>query len=173
MPVSPIRNAKLPTSGILSWMYQRSADHNHQGIDIPAPKGTPVYASAAGVVTHAYNALAPGFSGYGRVVVIRNSSSGPWQLYAHLDQVSVSRGQTVKAGQKIGTVGTTCFRDSDPSAECGAHLHFEVSPTAYPQPSEAPRMDPIAWLKGGFGFFGLLVVGGIGWWFWKHRKSFS
>lgn len=166
----PIRGAKLPTRGILSWGYQRTDEHKHRGIDLPAPKGTPVLAAASGVVTHAYTTLAPGFSGYGRVVVVKHGKSGPWQLYAHLDKVYVVKGQTVKEGQQVGTVGTTCFRDSDPDAQCAAHLHFEVSPRAYPQPSEAPRMDPVAWLQGGIGIFGLAVLGGGGWWAWKNRK---
>lgn len=170
MTVLPVANAALPTAGILSWQFQRSADHRHQGIDLRAPKGTPVYASASGTVEHAHTRLTPGFSGYGRVVVVRTGSAGPWLLYAHLDEVQVGKGDKVKAGQQIGTVGTTCFRDGEPNAQCAPHLHFEVSPTRYPQDSEAPRLDPVAWLQGGGGWLVVVaLLSGVGWWFWRRR----
>lgn len=139
--------AKLPTSGIRSFGYERTGSHTHQGIDLVAPLGSPVESMARGVVTHASSELAQGFSGYGRHVVVRVGDAGPWLLYAHLDAVLVTPGERVTKGQQIGTVGRTCFDRSDPAKLCSAaHLHFEVSPRAYPQASEAKRMDPIRWL---------------------------
>lgn len=136
----------FPRSGILSFAYQRSATHRHQGIDLPAPEGTPVYATAGGTVTHAATQLAPGFSRYGSHVVVDHGRR--WQLYAHLADVAVHAGQRVRAGDLLGTVGRTCYRREDPQALCSSpHLHFEVSPRAYPQDSEAPRVDPVAWLE--------------------------
>ena len=80
--------------------------------------------------------------------MIRAGARGPWFLYAHLDRAQVVPGQRIGAGAQIGTVGRTCFRRDDPSALCsGSHLHFEVSPRAYPQDSEAPRLDPVAYLE--------------------------
>jgi len=169
--LSPVIGARIPTTGILSFGYKRTEAHTHQGIDLPASKGTAVKAVAAGTVEKAYSSLGPGFSGYGRVVVIREGESGPWFLYAHLDTVLVSVGQKIAKGQKIGTVGRTCFNKSDPTLLCnGNHLHFEVSPRRYPQDSENPRMDPVAWLEsggeggatvGGAGFTALLALGAL------------
>ncbi len=148
-------DAGIPTEGNRAFGTQRSATHTHQGIDLVAPRGAPVRAVAGGTVTHASAKLERGFSGYGRHVVVRKGSAGPWFLYAHLDGVRVRPGDTVAQGQTIGTVGNTCFNKSDPGRLCGGkagagyHLHFEVSPRRYPQDSEAPRLDPVAWLSSG------------------------
>lgn len=173
--MNPIPGAVLPTAGILSWQYRRTPTHTHQGIDIVKPKGTPVLAAASGVVTHAHSSLAPGFSGYGRVVVVRQSATGPWFLYAHLDKVLVTAGQQVSEGQKIATVGDSCFSKDEPAGDCsGSHLHFEVSPRPYPQESEASRLDPVAWVQGRTGgsitAVFLLVAGGVGYWLWRRRR---
>lgn len=174
--LSPVPGARIPTRGILSYLYQRSPTHKHRGIDLVARRGTPVQAVASGTVTHAFNdgsGVHRGFSGYGKVVVVREGSSGPYQLYSHLDNVWVSRGQRVRKGEEIGTVGNTCYRRSDPTAQCqGPHLHFEVSRNPYPQPAEAERIDPVAWLKqqGGWGL-GALVALGAGIWGWRRWVS--
>lgn len=143
-PTSPL--PPFPRSGILSFEYQRTPTHRHQGIDLPAPEGTSLYATEAGTVTHAAAQLAPGFSGYGGHVVVHDGQR--WQLYGHLARVDVAPGEHVKRGQLIGTVGRTCYTREDPTKLCERpHLHFEVSPRAYPQDSEAKRIDPVAWLE--------------------------
>ncbi len=169
--ISPVVGARLPTSGILSYGYVRSDTHVHRGIDLPAKLGTPVVAAAAGTVEHAYSSLAAGFSGYGRLVVVRSGANGPWQLYAHLDKVQVQKGQQVKEGQQLGTVGKTCFNKTDPTHLCdGPHLHFEVSPKRYPQDSEASRMDPVAWIQGRLGLYAALALGLGGWYWWRRKR---
>ena len=143
--VPPVPGGRIPTHGVLSFGYRRSATHTHQGIDIPARTGTAVIAAAAGRVVRAHWGLTPGFSGYGRVVVVRQGPEGPWLLYAHLDRVDVAVGDWVVVGGQLGTVGATCFRDEEPEAMCGGpHLHFEVSPRPYPQPAETPRTNPVS-----------------------------
>lgn len=144
---SPIAAAALPTTGKLSWGFQRSATHVHNGVDIPRPEGTPIAAAADGVVTHASSLWEPGFTGYGAHVVIRHTD-GTWTLYAHLRDVSVSPGEAVAAGQLVGTVGRTEFPADDHTGllASGPHLHFEVSPRPYPQQSAEVRLDPVAWL---------------------------
>lgn len=144
----PVPGAKRPTAPILQWGYQRSPTHTHNGLDIPAPEGTPVVAVAPGLVTHASMQWEPGFSGYGAHVVVQ---SGPeWHLYAHLSGVAVEPGDTVAAGQRLGSVGRTAYTADDRSAllKTGSHLHFERSPRRYPQPSSAARLDPLPLLGG-------------------------
>lgn len=85
----------------------------HTGIDIAASKGTPVYATADGVVSHAN----PG-SGYGNTVVINHGYSYQ-TLYAHLSRKAVKPGERVTRGQVIGYVGST-------GLSSGPHLHYEV-----------------------------------------------
>ena len=143
----PVRGSHVPSRRLLQFGYARTATHTHQGIDIPGRIGQEVLAAYSGVVTHAWTSLTSGFSGYGRGVVIRSPNF--WTMYAHMDRVYVSAGERVTGGQVIGTVGKTCFRRSDPQAQCGGpHLHFEVSPRPYPQAAEAWRYDPVAILSG-------------------------
>lgn len=90
--------------------------HGGNAIDIAAPAGTPILASAAGTVIlvreGGYN------GGYGNYAVIKHSN-GTQTLYAHALYLSVSVGQKVSSGQVIGGVGNT-------GRSTGNHLHFEV-----------------------------------------------
>jgi murein DD-endopeptidase MepM/ murein hydrolase activator NlpD len=145
--VIPIRNAKLPTDGVRSYLYPRSATHHHRGVDLPAPKGTPVFAAATGRVVHASESWRSGFSGYGRHVVLGHAD-GTYTLYAHLETVRVRPGEAVSEGFVLGTVGNSRFTRENQTLESGGyHLHFEASRTPYPQESEAERIDPVAWVQ--------------------------
>jgi len=90
--------------------------HGYNSIDIGAPAGTPILASATGVVIiskdYGWN------GGYGNYVVIRHGN-GTQTLYAHASRNIVSVGQRVVQGQVIAYVGTT-------GRSTGNHLHFEV-----------------------------------------------
>lgn len=90
--------------------------HGYNGVDLAAPIGTPILASAAGDVLIAkeggWNA------GYGNYVVIRHDN-GTQTLYAHQSSVAVSAGERVSQGQVIGYVGST-------GKSTGAHVHFEI-----------------------------------------------
>lgn len=145
----PIANAALPTEGIRSYLYQRSPEHRHRGIDLAAKRGAPVRATAPGVVTHAVRKWQQGFTGYGRAVVIKHPG-GAHTLYAHLQSVTVLAGQHVDAGEVIGTVGGSQFSKAGGYVDeaLSPHLHFEAASRAYPMPSEAERIDPVAWLRG-------------------------
>ena len=148
MKSEPLQSTTFPRTGNLAFGARRSATHVHQGIDLPRPEGTPVFAVADGVVEHASDVWAPGFNGYGAHVVIAHQD-GTRALYAHLQRTTVPKGRHVLAGELIGHVGRTTFTKDDPTRESGGpHLHLEISPRPYPQPSEAPRLDPVAWLAG-------------------------
>lgn len=91
--------------------------HFHSGIDIEAATGTPVGASAAGVVIQVGHSDGRPV-GYGNYVLIEHEQ-GYATLYAHLDRVAVTVGQTVRQLELIGVVGST-------GLSTGPHLHFEV-----------------------------------------------
>jgi len=86
----------------------------HQGLDFTAPSGTPIYATADGVVQ------AAGFNtdGYGNKVVI-NHGFGYQTLYGHMVRVKAKVGQSVKRGEVIGYIGNT-------GKSTGPHCHYEV-----------------------------------------------
>lgn len=113
---------------------------------------------------HASSVWKQGFTGYGRHVVVRHPKDVR-TLYAHLDTVTVKPGQAVQEGQKIGTVGFTAFSTpggTDDIKSGGAHLHFEAAQRPYPMPSEADRLDPVAFLQGSSGGAGLLLLVALG-----------
>ena len=85
-----------------------------QGIDISAPKGCPVYATADGAVCCSGRDR----GGYGKYVVVCHSQ-GYSTLYAHLSEIKVKKGARVKAGQILGQTGKTGHAS-------GCHLHYEV-----------------------------------------------
>jgi murein DD-endopeptidase MepM/ murein hydrolase activator NlpD len=86
----------------------------HAGIDLSGPVGTPIYATADGVVTTAgYNN-----GGYGNLVKIEHGR-GIETRYGHLASMSVSAGQRITRGQVIGRMGST-------GRSTGSHLHYEV-----------------------------------------------
>lgn len=86
----------------------------HAGIDFSAPQGTPIYATANGVVRVAGNLA----NGYGNHVII-NHGYGYETLYGHMYKIKVKVGQRVKRGEIIGWVGST-------GKSTGPHCHYEV-----------------------------------------------
>ncbi|WP_390915067.1 DUF5930 domain-containing protein [Pseudosulfitobacter sp. SM2401] len=85
----------------------------HKGVDFAAANGTPLYATADGVVTHS------GWSsGYGRLVKIQHEF-GIETRYAHMSKLRVKVGQRVSRGQRIGDMGAS-------GRVTGVHLHYEV-----------------------------------------------
>ncbi len=86
----------------------------HEGIDLPAPVGTPVFAAGDGRVVYAGN----GIRGYGNLVVVRHAGD-LLTVYAHNSVLLVAQGQPVRAGDRIALVGQS-------GHATGPHLHFEV-----------------------------------------------
>ena len=110
---------KMRVSGFFGVMRSVSPRPN-QGLDLPAPVGTPVRAAAAGTVLAA-GKLDENNGRYGTTVVIASGDGNEvtQALYAHLDTTAVQPGAKVTAGQVIGTVGVTGF-------STGPHLHFQL-----------------------------------------------
>ncbi|MFF4018519.1 peptidoglycan DD-metalloendopeptidase family protein [Streptomyces sp. NPDC001843] len=102
----------------------------HTGVDFVVPTGTPVKAVGAGTVVSA------GWGGaYGNQVVIR-LADGHYAQYGHLSSISVSAGQTVTVGQRLGLSGAT-------GNVTGPHLHFEIRTT----PNYGSDVDPVGYLR--------------------------
>lgn len=101
---SPFGNRESPTAGASSY---------HQGVDLSAPEGTPVYASRGGQVSTATFGSAAGY--YVKI----NHMDGFSSIYMHLKNYVVSPGQNVSQGQLIGYVGKT-------GVATGFHLHFGI-----------------------------------------------
>ena len=98
----------------------------HDGLDFPAPVGTPIVAAASGKVVH---------SGwhpqYGKMLEI-DHGGGLLTRYAHVSQFAASEGDLVVRGQQVARVGST-------GRSTGPHLHFEVRLNGVPQ-------DPVRFL---------------------------
>jgi TP901 family phage tail tape measure protein len=111
--IRPMRGGRVSSE----WGYRTDpftgARSYHDGIDIAAPGGTPIYASQSGVVSQA-----AWDGGYGNRTIL-NHSNGLQTGYAHQSRMLVRPGQSIRQGQLIGHVGTT-------GRSSGNHLHFQV-----------------------------------------------
>lgn len=85
----------------------------HEGLDIAVDFGTPVSATADGLVIYA----AP-HAGYGNLVIVYHSN-GITSRYGHLSRIAVEAGQRVKRGDQVGNVGST-------GRSTGPHVHYEI-----------------------------------------------
>lgn len=113
---------RRPNGTVLRW----------NGIGIRSRTGTPVRAVKAGTVV-----LAGPFEGYGPTVVVSHGG-GFYTLYLYLEEIGVTEGREVQAGQVLGTVGGSQTPE-------GPHLEFQIRA---PVGGGAPRaMDPLQWLK--------------------------
>lgn len=99
---------------VISNFGPRAGGLHNDGINIAAPKGAPIRAAENGVVAYA----GQGLRGFGNLLLIKHS--GGWTTaYAHADRLLVRRGDLVKRGQTIGTIGST-------GGVTRPQLHFEV-----------------------------------------------
>jgi murein DD-endopeptidase MepM/ murein hydrolase activator NlpD len=119
----------MPTAGRVTSCYGARWGTRHQGIDIAAPVGTPIYVPEDGVVLQAGPA-----SGFGQAVYVQHAD-GQITLYGHVNRFFVSAGQVVTAGQQIAEVGNR-------GQSTGPHLHFEVHQGGL----YANRVNPVPWL---------------------------
>jgi murein DD-endopeptidase MepM/ murein hydrolase activator NlpD len=103
----------------------------HKGIDLSSPIGSPIYATADGVVTRA-----DWFSSYGLYISLDHGAQLETR-YGHLSRLNVAEGQAVRKGDLIGYVGTT-------GRSTGPHLHYEVR-IAGTAVNPIPYMQGDAW----------------------------
>ncbi|HEJ0423262.1 TPA: peptidoglycan DD-metalloendopeptidase family protein [Citrobacter koseri] len=134
-PSSSVPQSSWPPVGQRCWRWPASgkvilpystAEGGNKGIDISAARGTPIYAAGAGKVVYVGNQL----RGYGNLIMIKHNEDYI-TAYAHNDTLLVNNGQSVKAGQKIATMGST---DAD-----SVRLHFQIR-------YRATAIDPLRYL---------------------------
>ena len=117
----------------------------HKGVDLAAPTGTPIYATADGIVSKAER-----FSSYGLFVSIEHGAKLQTR-FAHMSRIAVADGERVSKGDIIGYVGST-------GRSTGPHLHYEVriagqavNPIPYMVETEAQQAYALAMGEGGRG----------------------
>ena len=104
----PLRSVKITSP------FGKRGREFHEGVDLRAESGTPVYAAHAGQVLYAGERI----RGYGRMIVIKHTS-GIATVYAHNSKLAVKKGQWVRQGALVAYSGNT-------GHSSGPHLHFEV-----------------------------------------------
>jgi murein DD-endopeptidase MepM/ murein hydrolase activator NlpD len=110
-----------PVQGRITSGFGARNGQQHDGIDIAAPKGTPVHAAEAGKVVYSDN----GLRGYGNLIIIQHPGNFS-SVYAHNSRNIVSVDAKVRKGQTIGYVGNT-------GRSRGDHLHFEIRRKVKPE----------------------------------------
>ena len=116
-----------PVRGRLSSRFGWRKGSRHEGIDIPAKPGTPIFAAAAGRVIHSGR----GLKDYGRVVIVKHVGNYS-SVYAHNRRNRVNKGDFVEQGELIGEVGSS-------GNASGPHVHFEVR-------RDSRAVDPLLYL---------------------------
>ena len=120
--VKPRRGVLIwPAKGTLTSSFGKRNGRKHEGIDIAAPKGTPICSAADGEVV--FSGWGP--TGYGKMVIIKHQYNLT-TVYAHNAKILVKKGVRVKQGQKISLMGST-------GRSTGPHLHFEVRNNTEPK----------------------------------------
>ena len=129
--IVPVENARVSADfgdrRVFDYADGNEAQSVHFGIDLAAPTGTAVVASGAGKVVFAADRIITGNS------VVIEHLPGLFGLYYHLDRLDVEKGDLVRRGQQIGTVGMT-------GLATGPHLHWEFRIAGVP-------VDPQAFLE--------------------------
>ena len=147
----PYGGRLLPVRPTWRSKYGLRRGRMHQGLDLGAPTGTPVYAPLRGQVLAAD---ADGVrSGYGATVVVRHAD-GIATLYSHLHSINVRPGQWVSPGDVLGTVGQSNSKATP--MQTPPHLHFEVLVPPFTRTrtrnpvvnrNRPKRLNPTEWLQ--------------------------
>ncbi len=124
----PVDGVALTSSFGMRWHPVLGGRHMHKGVDLASPIGTPVHASADGIVERA-----DWFSSYGLYVALEHGGNIETR-YGHMSRLAVAAGQQVHKGDVIGYVGTT-------GRSTGPHLHYEVR-------VNGEAVNPIPYMQG-------------------------
>ncbi|MBU3993926.1 MAG: M23 family metallopeptidase [Alphaproteobacteria bacterium] len=125
----PVEGVKLTSEYGMRWHPVLGGRRKHDGVDLAAPTGTPVRATADGLVERA-----DWFGGYGLFVALEHGGAIATR-YGHMSRLNVAAGQTVRKGDIIGYVGST-------GRSTGPHLHYEVRIAGTP-------VNPMPYLQAG------------------------
>lgn len=143
--IMPLAAAKLTSNYGMRTHPVIGGRRNHQGVDLAAPTGTPVFATADGIVSRADH-----YSSYGLYISLQHGAALETR-YAHMSRLAVAAGQRVSKGDIIGYVGST-------GRSTGPHLHYEVrmdgvavNPIPYMVESEAQQAFALVMDGGGQG----------------------
>lgn len=130
----PARHAACPVpAGRVSSGWGNRRGGFHDGIDLAAPAGTPIYAVLPGVITVSSSTRDP--DGYGQYIEIR-STDGAVLQYGHMRVRYVRAGTRVRAGAHIADVGSE-------GSSTGPHLHLRVRPHG----GTERGVNPVRWLR--------------------------
>jgi murein DD-endopeptidase MepM/ murein hydrolase activator NlpD len=127
--IVPLSGVHMTSGFGMRWHPVIGGHRQHQGVDLASPIGTPIHATADGMV-----AMAERFGGYGLYVQIEHGGSLETR-YGHMSRIAVAEGQQVHKGDVIGYVGTT-------GRSTGPHLHYEVR-------VDGAAVNPLPYMHGG------------------------
>jgi murein DD-endopeptidase MepM/ murein hydrolase activator NlpD len=125
--VFPVRG--YDAGAIISQFGDKRSHGSHQGVDIKAPRWTPVVAATAGFIERLHEG-----GSAGRAIYLR-AGDGKRYFYAHLEDIAVAEMEAVRAGELIGYVG-----DSGNARRTTPHLHFEI------MVGQREAVDPLPYL---------------------------
>ncbi len=153
-----------------------ATDMIHKGLDLAAARGEPVFSMTAGTVRTGFDPpVKQGGNGGGSFVAVRVAGAPHEILYMHLDSVNVSTGQSVDAGQQVGTAGSSGAENS------GVHLHIQIQTTTGGKKQHYDWTDDLAAIGGAVRRAASAAAGGGVWialgaaalagaWWWKRRN---
>lgn len=149
---APPSSFSVVPGGKISSPYLKFRGHRHdgseiihQGVDIKAPKGTPVNAVSDGIIDKIW--LDGQVFGYGNTILLANED-GTGALYSHLNSFAdIYEGMPVNKGETIGYVGQT--QKPRPEMKTAPHLHLEIlaEHTRRINPNTPERLDPVAYIR--------------------------
>lgn len=112
--ILPVKGRITTEFGVQRYVNNKPTSYHHSGLDIANDRGTEVISTYDGEVVLSMSLLVTGNT------VVISHGNGIFSSYLHMDSLNVEEGDTVKAGEKIGTIGSTGF-------STGPHLHFTIS----------------------------------------------
>lgn len=148
--MKPLAINKLRTAGLANvnsarfGMVRKNPDGSpraHQGIDLQANQGTPIYAVEDGLIVGTNVAK----DGYGYTITLKFGDK--FAFYAHLSEIMTTVGHKVTKGQLIGKTGSTGNATGMGTIAKGGHLHFEIRTKQNTGLGLAGRLDPLKFVE--------------------------